>query len=77
MTTPCSRARGDPSPDDVVTNVRPGVDLSFTAKHAFFGGGYRGGIQRYRELDPYDSYDQGGYVEFRQQASRRISLVSA
>ncbi len=66
--------QGDPSPDDVVTNVRPGADLSFTANHVFFGGGYRGGIQRYRELDRYDNYSQGGYVELRQQASRRISL---
>jgi hypothetical protein len=71
---PVLAGRGDPSPDDLVTNVRPGVDLSFTAKHLFFAGGYRGGIQRYRELDLYDNYNQAGYVEFRQQASRRISL---
>jgi hypothetical protein len=71
---PVLAGRGDPSPDDVVTNVRPGVDLTFVAKHAFFGGGYRGAIQRYRVLDAYDSYDQGGYAEFRQQVSRRLSV---
>ena len=72
MTTRCW-PRGDPTPNDVIASV-PGVDLTFTSKHAFFGGGYRGSIQRYRELDQYDSYDQGGYVEYRQKASRRVSL---
>jgi hypothetical protein len=73
---PVLATRGDPSPDDVLTNARPGVDLTFTGKHAFLGTGYRGAIQRYRTLEAYDSYDQGGYFEYRQQASRRISLTA-
>ena len=71
---PVLAGHGDPTPDDIYTNVRPGGDLTFTAKHLFFGSGYRGSIQRYRTLDQYDNYAQGGYVEFRQQPSRRMSL---
>src|SRR3954447_3101521 len=44
---PVLAGRGDPSPSDVITNVRPGAEVTFTSKHAFFGGGYRGSIQRY------------------------------
>ena len=33
--------------------------------------GYRGSIQRYRTLDEYDNYAQGGYFELRHQPSRR------
>jgi hypothetical protein len=65
---------GNPTPDDILTNVRPGADLTFTRKHTFLGTGYRGSIQRYRTLDEYDNYAQGGYVELRHQASRRVSL---
>jgi hypothetical protein len=65
---------GNPTPDDILTNVRPGGDLTFTGKHTFVGTGYRGSIQRYRTLDEYDNYGQGGYVELRHQPSRRVSL---
>jgi hypothetical protein len=66
---------GNPTPDDILTNVRPGADLSFTGKHTFLGTGYRGTVQRYRTLDEYDNYAQGGYVELRHQPSRRVSLL--
>src|SRR5918993_3379800 len=71
---PVLAGRGNPSPDDILTNVRPGGDLTFTGKHTFVGTGYRGSIQRYRTLDEYDNYGQGGYVELRHQPSRRVSL---
>jgi hypothetical protein len=73
---PVLAGRGDPSPDDLLTNVRPGVDLTFTAKHLVLSSGYRGAVQRYRTLDEYDSYDQGGYVEFRHQPSKRVSVFA-
>jgi hypothetical protein len=72
---PVLAGRGDPSPDDTITNVRPGLDLSFTAKHTFFGVTYRGSLVRYRTLDQYDSYDQGGTVELRHEPSRRVTLT--
>jgi hypothetical protein len=71
---PVLAANNDTPPSDVVTTVRPAVDLTFLAKHAFLGGGYRGTLQRYGSLEAYDSYDQGGHAEYRQQFSRRISL---
>jgi hypothetical protein len=63
-----------PSPDDILTNVSPGVDLTFTEKHTFLSTGYRGSIQRYRTLDEYDNYAQGGHIELRHQPSRRLTL---
>jgi hypothetical protein len=72
---PVLAANVDQPPDDVVSTVRPVLDLTFTAKHAVLSGGYRGSIQRFRTLDAYDSYDQGGYADYRQQLSRRISLA--
>jgi hypothetical protein len=71
---PVLAGRGSPSPDDIQTNVLPGIDLTFTEKHTFLGAGYRGSIQRYRTLDEYDNYAQGGYVELRHQPSRRLML---
>jgi hypothetical protein len=71
---PVLASQGDPSPDDVIAQVRPGFDLSYRAKHLAFQGGYTGAVQRYRTLDVYDSYDQGAYGEYRQQLSRRVSL---
>jgi hypothetical protein len=71
---PVLAGRGSPSRDDILTDVRPGVDLTFTEKHTFLGTGYRGSIQRYRTLDEYDTYAQGGYIELRHQPSRRLTL---
>jgi hypothetical protein len=61
-------------PSDGLTTVQPMVDFTYTGKHSFLGGGYRGSLQRYSSLEAYDSYTQGGHVEYRQQFSRRISL---
>jgi hypothetical protein len=61
-------------PSDGLTTVQPSVDLTYTAKHVFLVGGYRGNFQRYSSLDAYDSYNQGGHAEYRQQFSRRVSL---
>ncbi len=71
---PVLAGSGAESPDDFLTKVRPGADLTFVRKHTFLGTGYRGSIQRYRTLDEYDNYAQGGYVELRHQASRRVTL---
>jgi hypothetical protein len=73
---PVLAGNNDSPPSDVLTTVRPAVDVSYTAKHAFFGGGYRGSLQRFRSLDAYDSYDQGGDAEYRQQFSRRLVFVA-
>ena len=61
-------------PSDGLTTVQPAVDLTYTANHAFLVGSYRGTFQRYGSLEAYDSYNQGGHAEYRQQFSRRISL---
>jgi hypothetical protein len=71
---PVLAGRNDLTPDDILTNVRPGIDLTFTGKHTFLGTGYRGSVQRYRTLDEYDNYAQGGYVELRHQPWRRVLL---
>jgi hypothetical protein len=60
---------------DVATTVRPILDLTYTAKHASLTGVYRGSLERYRTFDAYDSYDQGGHAEYRQQFSRRVSFA--
>jgi hypothetical protein len=60
---------------DVATTVRPILGLTYTAKHASLTGVYRGSMERFRTFDAYDSYDQGGSAEYRQQFSRRVSLA--
>jgi hypothetical protein len=71
---PVLAANNDSPPSDIVTTVRPAMDFTYMAKHAFLGAGYRGSLQRFSELDAYDSYDQGGYAEYRQQLSRRATF---
>ena len=58
----------------MLTKVQPSVDLTYTARHAFLSAGYRGSLQRFASLEAYDSYDQGGHAEYRQQFSRRLAL---
>ena len=72
---PVLAGRGSATPDDIVTSVRPGVDLTLVRKHTFLGMGYRGSLQRYRTLDEYDNFAQGGYFELRHQPSRRYTLT--
>jgi hypothetical protein len=71
---PALASEGNPASDDTITNVTPGLDLSFTAKHTFLEGGYRGTLMRYRTLDEYDSYDQRGHLELRHQPSERLRI---
>jgi hypothetical protein len=72
---PVLAGRGSATPDDIVTSVRPGADLTLVRKHTFLGMGYRGSIQRYRTLDEYDNFAQGAYFELRHQPSRRYTLT--
>jgi hypothetical protein len=71
---PVLAANNDSPPSDVLTKVQPSVDLTYTARHAFLSAGYRGSLQRFASLEAYDSYDQGGHAEYRQQFSRRLAL---
>jgi hypothetical protein len=71
---PVLTGRGDPAPNDLLTHARPGIDLSFNGRHTRLSGAYRGRLSRYRTLQEYDSYDQGGDFIVRHQASRRVNL---
>jgi hypothetical protein len=71
---PVLAAKNDAPPSDGLTKVQPSVDFTYTAKHALLSGGYRGNLQRYSSLDAYDSYDQGGHAEYRQEFSRRLAV---
>lgn len=73
---PVLTVEGDASPDDVLTTARPGLELSFNGRHTNASGAYRGSLLRYRTLQEYDSFDQGGYFQLRHQASRRVGLFT-
>jgi hypothetical protein len=72
---PVLTGRGDPAPNDLLTHARPGLDLSFNGRHTRFSGAYRGRLARYRTLQEYDSYDQGGDFLVRHQATRRVNVT--
>ena len=72
---PVLAGEGDPRTDDTITNVRPSLDLTFTGKRTSFDMGYRGSLVRYRTLDQYDTYDQGGRLELRHQPSKHVTLT--
>jgi hypothetical protein len=69
-------AEGDPSPNDSVITVRPGIDVALTRKHTVIAGSYFGSLMRYRTLDQFNSFDQGGRFEFRHQPSKRFQLFA-
>ena len=71
---PVLASNNDSPPSDGLTKVQPAVDLTYTARHVLLSGGYRGSLQRFSSLDAYDSYDQGGHAEYRQQFSRRVGV---
>ena len=69
---PLLASHGNPAPNDVVTLVRPGGELSFTQKHTRLAMNYRGTLVRYRDLTQFDNYGQRGTVEFRHQPTKRM-----
>ncbi len=71
---PVLASRGNPSPSDLISIVRPAGDLTFTQKHTKLALGYRGALVRYRELTQFDNYGQRATLDFRHEPTKRVQL---
>ena len=71
---PLLRTEGNPAPDDTIVAVTPAIDLTYRGRQTSLGLAYSGSMVKYRTLDGLDSFDQGGRVELRHQASKRVGV---
>ena len=61
---------------DTMISISPAAQIEFFGKRTQFSANYRGGLNRYVEVEGLDTFNQRGSVNFRYGWSRRLSIFA-